>query len=119
MSAARLRANVILPSASMKAIVQVKRAPNESQQDFARRRNAVYARRVYQRRQTALVSLQRQQEGLQISNTQLQQDNQRLEGLLAKALSLVAAVTDPTKDGKPAALPPFPLMDGTGEINSH
>ena len=104
MSAARLRANMILPSSSMKAMVQVKRGPNESQEDFARRRNAVYARRVYQRRQAELTGLQRQHEFMKMSKTQLEQDNLRLEGLLAQARSLVAATMDPSLDGKPAAL---------------
>lgn len=115
MSAARLRANMILPSSRMKAMVQVKRGPTESQEDFARRRNAVYARRVYQRRQAELIGLQRQHDFMKMSNTQLEQDNLRLEDLLAQARSIVAATMDPSQDGKPAALPtPASKINSTG-----
>ena len=92
MSAARLRANVILPSASMKTMAQVRREHNESREAFQKRRNAVYARRVYQRHQTKLTSLQRQHDYLQVTNVELKDDKCAIGKFIAASISHVCHV---------------------------
>lgn len=82
-SGEQLRANA--PAQAYQVVSQIKRDPEESKEAFSRRRNAVYSRRVFQRRQNDLVALQQQRDYLKTQNTALERDNSRLEMLLAQA----------------------------------
>mmetsp|Transcript_15934 Transcript_15934/g.30325 ORF Transcript_15934/g.30325 Transcript_15934/m.30325 type:complete len:199 (-) Transcript_15934:240-836(-) len=97
MSAAPLSVQDILPSAQMRAITKVQRNLNESKEDYARRRNNVYARRVSKRRENELLSLEQRRDFLRVKNAALLGEKARLEALLAQAQAWVAI-------GRPAGL---------------
>lgn len=77
-------------------VALVKRAPRESEKDFAKRRNGVYSRRVHERRENEKLELEQQSEFLKLQNTNLKADNRRLQSLLAQARSLVGALESQT-----------------------
>ena len=100
MSGTCLRANV-MATTTFKAIAQVKRVPNETDKQFLRRRNAVYARRVHQRKANEVFMLQHQCEALKLQNDQLVADNDRLERLLVEALTWVSLLGNEASPGQP------------------
>lgn len=71
--------------------ILVARLPGETDATFRKRRNAIYARRSYHRRQNEGMVVQNQVTMLETKNTILRQENQRLEQLLQQAQALVDA----------------------------
>ena len=75
----------------------IRRKPNESGKDFWRRRNAVYAKRVYDKKKIEQEVLQQQQTDLSHQNGQLLAEQKRLESLLAQAQNLVSKPNTTTR----------------------
>lgn len=63
--------------------------PGESEEDFARRRRAFYSRRKYHKKKLRNLSLEDQVTHARNSNTQLNEENRRLEGLVNQAKQIV------------------------------
>jgi hypothetical protein len=74
----------------------VRQALGESDEDFTRRRNAVYARRFATKQKWARLELQVQHDTLQTTHQQLQAENVRLTNLLQQAYALVAILQSTT-----------------------
>ena len=62
---------------------------NETEESFCRKRNAVYARRMYHRRKLELLSLEEEVKGWRESNQTLRKECQRLEQLWMRAQQIV------------------------------
>lgn len=83
---------VAASAAAPSAIMGEKAEEGESQdEDYRRRRNAMYVRRFYQRQNLAVESSQEQIRVLNQQNQRLREDNARLETLLEQARELVPA----------------------------
>ena len=69
--------------------LDITRQPNETDQEFEKRKNACYARRNYHRKRMELFAAEGEIERYKVANKALREDNERLEGLLSTAKCLV------------------------------
>ena len=79
----------------------------ESEEDFHRKRSALYSRRLYHKRKLEITVLQTKVESLQNQKSALQQDNERLETLVYQAHDLLLAYSDLAA---PGLFPVQPVM---------
>lgn len=96
MSAAPLRINNMRELPSVKNAIKIKKSAKESDKEFWKRRNAIYSKGVFQRRENELVTLQHQKQYLGKRKNVLEGDNERLEALLAQARGLLGALGLPS-----------------------
>ena len=70
----------------------VQRKPNETEDDFERRRNTFYGRRLVEKEKRRNLQLQQQRRELQLANEELKRENRRLEGLIVQTRIIVGTV---------------------------
>lgn len=87
---------------SSKQGLLVERLPNETVEEFKKRRNAIYGRRNTQKTKRREAEMEAKRVGLIKSNQMLAKDNQRLESLLAQAEMLLLDL-QATDDTRPTA----------------
>mmetsp|Transcript_10738 Transcript_10738/g.20685 ORF Transcript_10738/g.20685 Transcript_10738/m.20685 type:complete len:398 (+) Transcript_10738:304-1497(+) len=73
----------------------IEKRPEETQEDFAKRKNAAYVRRNYHRQKNEIMIAEGEADGLRQRNDLLRADNERLQRLLAQANDIIVQILDP------------------------
>uniref|UniRef100_A0A7S3L708 BZIP domain-containing protein n=1 Tax=Amphora coffeiformis TaxID=265554 RepID=A0A7S3L708_9STRA len=89
------KANVLRGPVKPSVLTKRKRKEVVNDQDFCRERNALYSRRLYHKRKLELLAAQEEVKVWQGRNQLLAQEQERLQGLLQQALSLINAMSLP------------------------
>ena len=80
------------PRGSTSLLVKRKKTKDEeAEKEFVRKRNALYARRMYYKKKMELIALPEQREALLAQNAALRQDNHHLSALLNDAEQILSA----------------------------
>eukprot|EP00977_Amphora_coffeiformis_P029336 scaffold40115_cov183-Amphora_coffeaeformis.AAC.1 len=92
-----------LNARQLEVTTAVRQQAGESKEDFIRRRSAFYSRRKYNKKSLKALTLEDEVALARGVNTELKQENQRLQDFLAKAQDIVERFHPNDGDKKPAA----------------